>query len=49
MAETRVDYWYATGPADKQYTPGHPDFHLHTVVSDKSRFAAHVNVENAGK
>jgi hypothetical protein len=28
MAETRVGYWYATGPADKQYTPGDPDFNL---------------------
>jgi hypothetical protein len=49
MAETRVGYWYATGPADKQYTPGDPDFNLHTVVSDKSQFLAHVTVQNAGK
>ena len=49
MAETRVGYWYATGPADKQYTPGDPDFNLHTVVSDTSQFAAHVTVEPAGK
>jgi len=34
MAETRVGYWYATGPADMQYTSGDPDFNLHTVVSD---------------
>jgi hypothetical protein len=32
MAETRVGYWYATGPADKQYTSGDPDFNLHTVL-----------------
>jgi hypothetical protein len=49
MAETRVGYWYATGPADKRYTPGDPDFNLHIVVSDKSHFVAHVTVENAGK
>ena len=49
MAETRVGYWYATGPADKQYTPGDPDFNVHTVVSDKSQFVAQVTVENAGK
>jgi hypothetical protein len=49
MPETRVGYWYATGPADKQYTPGDPGFNLHTVVSDKSQFVAHVTVENAGK
>ena len=49
MAETRVGYWYATGPADKEYTPGDPDFNLHIVVSDKSQFVAHVTVENAGK
>ena len=49
MAETRVGYWYATGPADKQYTPGDPDFNLHTVISDTSQFVAHVTVENAGR
>lgn len=49
MAETRVGYWYATGPADKHYTPGDPDFNLHIVVSDTSQFVAHVTVENAGK
>jgi hypothetical protein len=41
--------WYATGPADKQYTPGDPDFNLRTVISDTSQFVAHVTVENAGK
>jgi hypothetical protein len=49
MTETRVGYRYATGPADKQYTPGDPDFNLHTVISDTSQFVAHVTVENAGK
>jgi hypothetical protein len=49
MAETRVGYWYATGPADKEYSAGDPDFNLHTVVSDTSQFVAHVTVENAGK
>ena len=48
-AETRVGYWYATGPADKQYTPRDPDFNLHTVISDTSQFVAHVTAENAGK
>jgi hypothetical protein len=36
MAETRVGYWYATGPPDKEYSVGDPAFNLHTVVSDKS-------------
>jgi len=49
MAETRVGYWYATGPADKQYTSGDPEFNLHTVISDTSQFVAHVTVENAGE
>jgi hypothetical protein len=49
MAETRVGYWYATDPADKQYTPGDPAFNVHTVVSDKSQLVAQVTVENAGK
>ena len=44
-AETRVGYWYATGPADKQYTPRDLDFNLHIVVSDTSQFVAHVTVE----
>jgi hypothetical protein len=48
MAETHVGYWYATGPADKEYSAGDPAFNLHTVVSDKSQFVAHVTVENAG-
>jgi hypothetical protein len=47
MAETRAGYWYATGPAAKEYTPGDPAFNLHTVVSDKSQFLAQVTVENA--
>jgi len=47
MAETHVGYWYATGPTGKQYTPGDPDFNLHTVVSDTSQFVAHGTVENA--
>jgi hypothetical protein len=49
MAETRVGDWYGTGPAEKQYTPGDPDFNLDIVVSDTSQFVAHVIVENAGK
>ena len=49
MAETRVGYWYATGPADKEYSAGDPAFNLHTVVSDKSQFVAAVTVENAGQ
>src|ERR1035437_9095241 len=49
MAETRVGYCYATGPAGKRYTPGDPDFNLHIVVSDASQFVAHGTVENAGK
>jgi hypothetical protein len=46
-AKTRIGYWYATGPADKEYSAGDPAFNLHTVVSDKSQFLAHVTVENA--
>jgi len=48
MAATRVGFWYATGPAEKQYRPGDPAFSLHTVVSDKSEFPEHVTVENGG-
>lgn len=46
-ASTRVGHWYASGPSDKQYSPGDPAFNLHTVVSDTSEFADHVTVENA--
>jgi hypothetical protein len=46
MAETHVGYWYATGPADKEYSAGDPAFNLHTVVSEESQFGAHVTVEN---
>ena len=49
MAATRVGFWYATGPANKQYAPSDPDFNLHTVISDTSQFVAHVTVENADK
>ena len=49
MAETRVGDWYGTGPAEKQYTPGDPDFNLDIVVSDTSQFVAPVTVENAGQ
>jgi hypothetical protein len=42
-----VGYWYATGPADKEYSAGDPAFNVHTVVSDKSQFVAQVTVENA--
>jgi len=48
MAATRVGFWYATGPAKKEYRPGDAAFSLHTVVSDKSEFADHVTVENGG-
>ena len=48
MAATRVGFWYATGPAEKEYRPGDPEFSLHTVVSDKSEFPEHVTVENGG-
>jgi len=48
MAATRVGFWYATGPAEKQYRPGDPAFSLYTVVADKSEFPAHVTVENGG-
>jgi hypothetical protein len=48
-AETRAGYWYATGPADKEYSAGDPDFNLHIVISDTSQFVAHVTVENAGQ
>jgi hypothetical protein len=42
MAETRVGYWYTTGPADKEWHAGEPAFSLHTVISDESTFAEHV-------
>ncbi len=48
MAATRVGFWYATGPAEKQYRPGDPAFSLFTVVADKSEFPEHVTVENGG-
>ena len=48
MAETRVGYWYATGPSDKVYSADDPAFNVHTVVSDKSQFVAQVTVENSG-
>ena len=47
MAATRVEFLYATGPADKEYRAGDPAFSLHTVISDESNFAEHVTVENA--
>jgi hypothetical protein len=48
MAATRVGFWYATGPAKKEYRPGDAAFSLHTVVSDKSEFPEHVTVKNGG-
>ena len=42
-----MGYWYARGPADKEYSAGDPAVNLLTVVSDKSQFVAHVTVENA--
>ena len=45
---TRVGWWYATGPADQEYYPGHPAFNLHTVVSDESPVVGCVTVENSG-
>ena len=47
MAATRVGFWYATGPGDKDYSAGDPAFSPHTVISDESNFAEHVTVENA--
>ena len=47
MAASRVGFWYATSPAEKEYRPADPEFSVHTVVSDLSEFPAHVTVENA--
>ena len=47
MAASRVGFWYATSPAEKEYRPGDPKFSPHTVVADKSELAEHVTVENA--
>jgi hypothetical protein len=41
---TRVGWWYATGPADEEYYPGHLAFNLHTVVSDESSIPGCVTV-----
>jgi len=41
MAATRVGFWYATGPVDKDYKVGDPVFSLHTVISDKSEYFMH--------
>jgi hypothetical protein len=49
MAASRIGFWYATGPAKKEYRPGDAAFSLHTVVSDKSEFPEHVTVENGGR
>jgi hypothetical protein len=45
--ETRVGWWYATGPADKEYKAESPEWNLHTVVSDDAPYPEHVMVENA--
>ena len=45
--KSRVGMWYATGPVDKEFTAGDPDWNVHTVVSDQSEFLHHVTVENA--
>jgi hypothetical protein len=44
---TRVGWWYATGPEDQEYYPGHPAFSLHTVVSDESSIPRCVTAENS--
>jgi hypothetical protein len=49
MAATRVGFWYATGPADKEYRAGDPAFSLHTVISDESEYPGCVLVENGAR
>jgi hypothetical protein len=31
---TRLGWWYASGPAELEYTAGDSRFNLHTVVAD---------------
>lgn len=45
--KSRVGMWYPTGPADKEFAAGDPEWNVHTVVSDQSDFPHHVTVENA--
>lgn len=43
-----IGWWYATGPADQEFSPSNPAFNIHTVISDTSDVKSAVTVENAG-
>ena len=49
MSASRVGFWYATGPADKDYKVGDPAFSIHTVIADESEYPGCVLVENAAR
>jgi hypothetical protein len=46
--ESFVGWWYATGPAGKEFSPADPSFNIHRVVSDTADLEGCVTVENAG-
>lgn len=43
-----IGYWYATGPADRQFSPGDPAFSIHYVVSGTSDVPGCVTIQNPG-
>lgn len=46
--ESYLGWWYATGPADKKFSPTDSAFNIHRVVSDTAEMTGCVTVENAG-
>lgn len=45
---SRVGKCYATGPADRLYQAGDPDFELHCVVADHAERDGYVTAETSG-
>lgn len=46
-ARSYVGWWYASGPADREFSPDDPAFTILRVVSDTSEVPGAVTIQNA--
>ena len=47
QARSLLNHWYAMGPEDVPFHPGHPEFNVHRIVEDDPDLP-HVVVQNGG-
>lgn len=47
-ATSLIGWWYASGPADREFSPDDPEFNVHRVVANTSDVPGCVTVQNGG-